>query len=314
MTIAQIREMCQAADGISTGTREQMLADSRAGVRKLVESLELRHRQAFEENARIKRILRFERTIWRAGHRCVAGVDEAGIGPLAGPVVAAAAVFPQGALIEGVDDSKKLDRETREALAASIEQQALDWAIGSASVAEIDRLNIYHAALLAMRRAIEGLTQKPQFVLSDARRIPGIAAPQRPLVKGDRRCFSIAAASILAKVHRDRLMRDLDRHYPLFGFSRHKGYPTAAHCEAISRHGACKEHRRSFPIVSELIGDCSRSYYSLKNELATLTSSQDADRFADRLRQEAPCLSKPELQRLRQLFARRRKAIAKVTP
>jgi len=205
-----------------------------------------------QQAARLGVLLRVERGLWEAGITRVAGVDEAGVGPLAGPVVAAAVVFAPGAALRGVDDSKRLTPTRRTALEAEIRALALGVGVGIVDVSDIDRLNIYRAALEAMRRAVLALPVSPDHVLVDARRIPDITAPQTALVHGDARSFSIAAASIVAKVTRDRLMHDLDARYPEYGFRAHMGYGTPQHLAAIDRHGPCPAHRRSFAPVREL--------------------------------------------------------------
>jgi ribonuclease HII len=181
----------------------------------------------------------------------VAGVDEAGRGPLAGPVVAAAVILDELKPIRGLDDSKKLGPRTRERLFDEIRAKALCASIAQASVEEIDRLNILQATLLAMRRAVEGLRLKPAKVLVDGNRLPVLPMAAQAIVKGDATVRCIAAASILAKVHRDRLCVDLHASHPQYGFDGHKGYPTAAHLAALREHGPCAEHRRSFAPVRE---------------------------------------------------------------
>ena len=182
----------------------------------------------------------------------VAGVDEAGRGPLAGPVVAAAVILDPARRIEGLNDSKKLTALARERLYAEIVDKACAWSIALASEAEIDHLNILQASLLAMRRAIESLAVKPEAVKVDGNKIPpGLSLPVEAVVKGDAKIAAIAAASILAKTHRDRLMRELAKVYPLYGFERHMGYPTAAHFAALALHGPCPVHRRSFAPVAQ---------------------------------------------------------------
>jgi ribonuclease HII len=204
------------------------------------------------EARRFSRLLRLRARLAAEGARVVAGVDEVGVGPLAGPVVAAAVVLPERPHLPGLDDSKRLSRAVRERLAAAIEAQADDWAVAEVWVEEIDRRNIYQAALLAMQRAVEGLTGRPDHVLVDARRIPGISVPQTPLVGGDGRDASIAAASVVAKVHRDRIMQRLDGDFPGYGFAKHMGYGTREHLRALRRLGATSVHRRSFAPVAQL--------------------------------------------------------------
>ena len=183
----------------------------------------------------------------------IAGVDEAGRGPIAGPVVAACVVLPPRHTLAGIADSKQLTPAQREALYAAITQRALAWAIGLASPREIERYNILQASLLAMRRAVLALPLPPQRVLVDGKHaIPSLPLPQQAVVGGDALEESIAAASILAKVARDRIMRELDRLYPQYGFAQHKGYPTALHLQRLRMYGACPAHRRTYAPVAQL--------------------------------------------------------------
>jgi ribonuclease HII len=183
----------------------------------------------------------------------VAGVDEAGRGPLAGPVVAAAVILDERKPIRGLKDSKQLAPGKRERLYDEIRAKALCCCIAEASVDEIDALNILQATLLAMRRAVEGLRLKPARVLIDGNRLPVMAVPMEAIVKGDAKVRAISAASILAKVHRDRLCLTLHEQHPQYGFDAHKGYPTPEHLAALREHGACMHHRRSFAPVRELL-------------------------------------------------------------
>jgi ribonuclease HII len=202
-----------------------------------------------QERRRLAELRSHERLLEQVGIGPVAGVDEVGMGPLAGPVVAAAVILPDRPLVEGLDDSKSLTRAVRERVEAEIRRVAIAIGIGIATVSEIDSLNIYHAGLAAMRRAVESLPRAPRHVLVDARTIPAIGLPQTSFIKGDARVYSIAAASIVAKVHRDRLMQELEREYPGYGFAGHAGYATAEHREAIRRLGPCAAHRRSFALL-----------------------------------------------------------------
>ncbi|MEG2472103.1 ribonuclease HII [Acinetobacter sp.] len=184
----------------------------------------------------------------------IAGVDEAGRGPLVGSVVAAAVILDPENPIEGLNDSKKLSEKKREKLFAEIQEKALAWAVAEASAAEIDELNILQASLLAMRRAVEKLGVQPEHVLVDGNKIPqGLSVSCDAVVGGDAIHPEISAASILAKVSRDREMAELDRQHPQFGFAKHKGYPTKAHFEAIAEHGVIAEHRRSFGPVRKAL-------------------------------------------------------------
>jgi len=226
--------------------------DPRGGARAL--ALRCRQRAATleREARRFAGLLRLRTELAQRGARVVAGVDEVGVGPLAGPVVAAAVVLPERPRLPGLDDSKRLTRRAREALSVAICAQAEAWAVAEVDVEEIDRRNIYQASLLAMQRAVSGLDRPVDHVLVDARRIPGIDVPQTPLVGGDGRDASIAAASIVAKVHRDGIMERLDRDYPGYGFARHMGYATREHLLALRRLGASPVHRRSFAPVAQL--------------------------------------------------------------
>ncbi len=188
----------------------------------------------------------FDQAIRRRGFCLLAGVDEAGRGPLAGPVVAAAVILPEGIHLSGVTDSKKVPQARREALAEKIRQVAVSVGLGWAEAQEIDRINILQASLTAMVRAVQQLSVPPDLVLIDGPYSLPLSIPQRSVIKGDARSLSIAAASIVAKVHRDHLMRTYHELYPLYGFARHKGYPTQEHIQALRRFGPCPIHRRSF--------------------------------------------------------------------
>lgn len=197
--------------------------------------------------------LTVEQELWRKGFNVIAGVDEVGMGPLAGPVVAAAVVFPAqvpfASLPQGVRDSKTLTAKARGRLDSQIRVTAVGVGLGIVEVEEIDRINIYQAGLKAMRLALSQLPNFPDHVLIDGRALPGLPQPQTTFIKGDRDVYSIAAASIVAKVYRDRLMAALHERYPQYGFARHMGYGTVAHREAIRQFGPCPAHRRSFKLV-----------------------------------------------------------------
>lgn len=189
----------------------------------------------------------FEKAAVNSGFSCICGVDEAGRGPLAGPVCAAAVILPEGAVIAGLDDSKKLTEKNREKLYDIIKQTAVAYSVAYGTLEEIETVNILEATYLAMNRAIEGLTIKPDFSLIDGNRVPrGIKIPCETIVKGDSRSMSIAAASVLAKVTRDRLMLEYDKKYPEYNFKKHKGYGTKEHTELIKQYGPCEIHRLSF--------------------------------------------------------------------
>jgi ribonuclease HII len=226
--------------------------DTRRGARQLAALLERRREERRCEARRVARLFELRRRLFAAGARAVAGVDEVGVGPLAGPLVAAAVVLPERVRLPGLNDSKQLTAEQRDALDREIRAQAVAFSIAELSVAEVDRLNTRGASLEAMRRAVLGLSAAPDHVLVDAFTIPALAAPQTPLVGGDARDGSIAAASIVAKVYRDARMRELDARHPGYGFAHHKGYATREHVAALAKLGPCSEHRRSFTRISQL--------------------------------------------------------------
>ena len=190
--------------------------------------------------------LYYENTAYEKGYNLVCGVDEAGRGPLAGPVCAAAVVLPKGLILEGVNDSKKLTEKKREALFDVITEQALDWSIAFATVEEIEEINILNAAMLAMKRAVEELKNPVDFAIIDGNRKPPLEIDCEAVVKGDAKSMSVSAASILAKVSRDRILRQYAVDYPQYGFEKHKGYGTKVHVEALKKYGPCEVHRPSF--------------------------------------------------------------------
>ncbi|MGQ0506619.1 MAG: ribonuclease HII [Myxococcaceae bacterium] len=240
---------------VPAGLLEALERDDRASVQALVKSIKQRRAKNRAEGQRLRNLLRFEVELWNEGKELVAGVDEAGMAPLAGPVVAGAVILPKGYKLRGLDDSKKIiDEKKREELAVHIKRDAICWATGRAEIEEIDTINIYHAGLLAMRRAFEGLSCKPHFVLVDARTIPQCDVPQKGIIHGDALSLSIAAASIIAKTTRDALMAEMDNVYPGYLFAEHKGYPTPKHCKLLQELGATPIHRRSFARVRQALG------------------------------------------------------------
>ena len=256
-SIPELKErFVDRARPVPKGLVEALESDTRNGAHTLAKQIRDRWRKNRAEGQRLHNLLRFEIELWEQGFNFIAGVDEAGMAPLAGPVVAAAVILPRNYKLRRLNDSKQiLDIAVRDELAQQIKQDAVVWCAARAEVEEIDTLNIYHAGLLAMRRAVDGLTlQQPDFVLVDARRIPHCSAPQRGIIKGDTLSASIAAASIIAKTTRDALMAEFDLVHPGYNFATHKGYPTPEHCRLLKELGAAPIHRRSFARVREALG------------------------------------------------------------
>lgn len=276
----ELRAHLLACERLPNGALEALREDGRAGAKSLLEKLLARRTAEQSETRRLYRLLQYERELWAEGKTLIAGVDEAGMAPLAGPVVAAAAILPRDFRPRGLDDSKKLDAETRERLAVEIKASALAWAVGLASVEEVDRLNIYHAGLLAMHRAVVGLNPQAEALLVDARKVPGVELPQRGIIHGDELSLSIAAASVIAKTHRDALLDELDGLHPGYGFRQHKGYPTPTHLDALRRLGPCEIHRRSFEPVRAALG--------LQGELFAMPALAPDGGTASLQRDEAP--------------------------
>ena len=252
-SISYLRELSKKPGAVTEEFLEALAGDERKGVQDLLNKLRREQEAELGEKARLAKLFAYEKNVMANGYSPVAGVDEVGRGPLAGPVLAAAVILPQDWFLPGLNDSKKLTPQKREDLAAQIKEQATAWAVGLASVEEINQLNIFQAALLAMRRAIERLHIQPAYVLVDGFRLEELPIPQIPLVGGDRLSASIAAASIVAKVERDAMMNAYHRKYPEYGFIRHKGYGTKEHLEALERHGPCTIHRRDFQPVARQI-------------------------------------------------------------
>jgi ribonuclease HII len=255
-SIPQLRYIfLERGRAVPKGLLEALENDSRIGAKELARRIRERYRSNRAEGQRLHSLLRFEIDLWEQGYQFVAGIDEAGMAPLAGPVVAGAVILPRNYKLRGLNDSKKiLDPTKRDELAAQIKSDAVCWSVGFADVEEIDRINIYHAGLLAMQRAFEGLSCSPDFVLVDARKIPNCRTPQRGIIRGDALSASIAASSIIAKTTRDAHMLELDQMYGGYGFASHKGYPTPEHCRALKELGALPIHRRSFARVRQALG------------------------------------------------------------
>ena len=316
MTVNQIKVLVADTGGAADASLRALLEqDGRAGVRHLAVQLSRRQQRQEAERARLARLLALERRLWGRGVVRVAGVDEVGRGCLAGPVMAAAVVFPRSVEIPGLDDSKKLTPDRREQLLDEIGRQAEAVGVGRVEAADIDRLNILQASLEAMRRALVALECEPQHVLVDGKHTPGSGWPETGVVNGDGRSLSIAAASVVAKVHRDRLMVEYSDRYPEYGFASHKGYGSAEHLRALREHGPSPLHRRSFGPVAALIGEPRSAAFRVFAEgLESARSPAELRRLGRFVREGAGELSPPELTALRRLYATRQRQLDATGP
>ncbi|QTN01454.1 ribonuclease HII [Sediminibacillus dalangtanensis] len=251
MKIAKIREHLDT-DQVSDSFLEELKKDNRKGVHKLIAGYQKRKQQQSIQQELFVQMSVYEKKHYQVGNK-VAGIDEAGRGPLAGPVVAAAVILGESFYLPGLNDSKQLSEQTREAYYHYIIQHAEAYGIGVVESEEIDQLNIYQASKHAMRKAVDGLAFQPDHILVDAVPLDGVSSTVEAIVKGDQKSISIAAASILAKVTRDWMMESLDERYPMYQFKSNKGYGTKAHLEALKTYGASPCHRKSFSPVREQI-------------------------------------------------------------
>ncbi len=234
---------------------ELLLLDQRRSVQTMAQRYQRKMERQMQEKQRLAAMWQYEQQAKQQGYQWIAGTDEVGRGPLAGPVVAAAVILPEYAELPGIKDSKKLTQQQRQELDVLIRQQAVSWAIAEVDEKNIDALNILEASRLAMKHAVDDLSVAADFVLVDGLPNPRIQLPSLAIVKGDNKSISIAAASIIAKVYRDKLMDAYGQQYPGYGFAEHKGYPTEAHLKAIEKLGPCPIHRMSFRPLSERMGE-----------------------------------------------------------
>ncbi|MEA4815813.1 MAG: ribonuclease HII [Lachnospiraceae bacterium] len=247
LSLKEIKEEFEAADinGLPLIIKKYGL-DGRAGVLKIIEQYENKIKRHEKELKRLNELWKYEREFYDKGALYVAGTDEVGRGPLAGPVMAAAVILPRDVIIPGINDSKKLSEAKREELSSIILKEAVSFGFGIVSPEEIDKINILNATLKAMQKAVFSLSVSPDILLIDALTVPGLKMFQKPIIKGDALSVSIGAASIIAKVKRDALMKEYAKEYPEYLFDKNKGYGTAEHMEAIRKHGLCPIHRKSF--------------------------------------------------------------------
>lgn len=305
LSVAEVSALARGLTEADTALWALLEQDPRLGVRRLAVRRGRQVARERRESARAARMLEFEERFWGRGLVHLAGVDEVGRGCLAGPVVAAAVILPPGTRIEGLDDSKKLTPATRERLAGVIAARATAVGLGQADAAVIDEVNILRASLLAMRTALESLSPPPEQVLVDGAYLPGSPFPELAIVDGDARSQVIAAASVVAKVHRDRLMVEWDRAYPGYGFAAHKGYGSPQHLSALAASGPCPLHRRSFAPVQRAVGGS----VALARELGDLISAsrdrEELERIGQRVRTASSGLAEAELTELRRLYRQR---------
>ena len=311
LSVVAIRAMLEPMETVPEELLEALSNDPRRQVKDIGEALRRKREREAEELEEQQRMLEFERDYHARGLVRVAGVDEVGRGPLAGPVVAAAVIFSPEAEYPRARDSKKLAPERREELFEQIHRSALAIGIGRVEHEEIDRINIYNASLLAMYQAVEDLEAKPDAVLVDGMMVLRLneKVPQEALVEGDCRCLSIAAASIVAKVTRDRLMCEYDLTYPGYGFARHKGYPTSDHFKALKVLGPCPIHRRSFAAVAGCGDFSSREWARYYDALAGASCLEELERVAVDIRSVRGLLAPAELTSLRALYRSKKKTL-----
>jgi ribonuclease HII len=305
LTISEVEELvAREAPEPGDWLWHELALDPRKGVVGIRHRLVRGRQREARERARLEALRRHEAAEWAEGAEYVAGVDEAGRGPLAGPVVAAAVVLPRDLEIEGLDDSKRLTASKREDLYGRIKADALAVGVGSASEKVIDEINILRATFRAMRDAVAGLERAPDHVLVDGDRIPDLGVPQTPIHRGDEKSAPIAAASIIAKVTRDRLLIEYDARYPGYGFAQHKGYGTPEHIAALIRLGPCEIHRQSFRTVFDARGGFSEEFRRHRDALLSAGDADALDRASRAIANEKDGLDPFELSKLRKLYKR----------
>ncbi len=314
MTIAQIRAHINAADDPDEACLHALEQDARVGVRALAEQVRNKRKAQARENARLERMLTLEKKLRERGIQHIAGVDEAGRGPLAGPVVAAAVILPPDARIPGLNDSKALSEKRRAALFETIREVAIAIGVGEVSPQEIDKYNIRNATHMAMCKALDALGISPDRVLVDGNAVPGSSFSEQAVIRGDRASLSIAAASVIAKVTRDRLMVAYHEQYPDYGFATHKGYGSASHLAALQKHGPCAIHRQSFRGVFELTQKRSENFEIFAGGIRTARNLDQLQAMGETIASASKHIAPDEIDALRALFRKRRARLRQSGP
>lgn len=300
LPLAKVRKLVEESDPDDMFLKT-LADDPRAGVRALAGKIIREREKEARRRQRQAELTAIENELRKAGKRFICGVDEAGRGPLAGPVVAAAVVLPDNFDLPGIDDSKKLTAEKRGELFDVIVREAISWGIGVVDNIEIDNTNILDATMKAMRAAVKTMRLDPDIVLVDGNRSPGFPFEERLIVDGDARCRIIGAASIIAKVTRDKIMIDLDKRYPEYGFAGHKGYGAETHIEAIRRHGPCDIHRISFRIVPQ-VAPKETTAAVLRKRLMNAPDRESFKRIVAGITRMRDSIQRRDLDILRQVF------------
>ncbi len=250
-TIKEIQQRLELVTDLADPFLAEEANDPRSGVQKAIEKRKIAIQAELDEDLRLEQMLRYEKELYKAGYQAIAGIDEVGRGPLAGPVVAAAVILPLGCKIKGLNDSKKIPKKKHQEIYQAVMDKALAVGIGLMDSNIIDQVNIYEATKLAMKEALSKLSLKPDYLLIDAMKLD-VEIPQESIIKGDANSLSIAAASIVAKITRDKLMADYDKEFPRYGFAKNAGYGTKSHLQGLERNGVTPIHRKTFEPVKSM--------------------------------------------------------------
>ena len=314
MTVAQVRTYIKSLDEPEEGFLQALEQDARTGVQALATQVRKQRKARAQEQARLEQMLILENKLRQRGFTHIAGVDEAGRGPLAGPVVAAAVILPPDTLIPGLNDSKVLSEQRRETLFEIIPQVALAIGVGEASPQEIDNLNIRNATHLAMRRALNALNMEPDRVLVDGNAVPASRFQEQAVIRGDHSSLSIAAASVIAKVTRDRQMIAYDQQYPLYGLKKHKGYGSADHLAALRKQGPCPIHRHTFAGVLEVSQKRSEDFKIYAEGIHSAQNPEQLEGIGTAIASARDQMERDEIDTLRTLFRKRRNRLQQSGP